>query len=244
MACKCPFLPSCLRTLKAGPQSAETFKIHTCTLSVLRLTPVHYSVTIVCCVRLKFIADSMTSANPTQTLFDITRWSTIEANTSVYCACMPLIRQVLMRLFPHTAGSDNSGMLRFKSYYDRLFASKRTRASQEDGSSSNPDGGSIIKNELPLRGAKGKPGFWTLQLSSASAEGDEEDQQPIYLQGNAETADERANESTNGRHIIHTTGYQVEYGRAARAPQPSNITLTQLDPKPHGYYHAHVSHGM
>ncbi|KAK4658858.1 hypothetical protein QC762_105250 [Podospora pseudocomata] len=57
-------------------------------------------VTIVCCIRLRYIADITSSQNPTQDLFNIIRWSTIEGFTSSVCACMPFIRQVLVRIFP------------------------------------------------------------------------------------------------------------------------------------------------
>ncbi|KAK4176523.1 hypothetical protein QBC36DRAFT_378451 [Triangularia setosa] len=65
-------------------------------------------VTIVCCIRLRYIADITSSQNPTQDLFNIIRWSTIEGFTSSVCACMPFIRQVLVRFFPKTIGSETT----------------------------------------------------------------------------------------------------------------------------------------
>lgn len=209
------------------------------------------SVTIVCCVRLKYIADSMTSTNPTQTLFDITRWSTIEGNTSVYCACMPMIRQVVMRLFPRDSGSDTMGMPRLKSYYARLFTSKRSRGGSVEDGDSSIEGSSVLKSEPKFGGTKRKPGFWTLQLNSAS-EVDDDDQQPIYMQGNAQTSGGRVEGRTDNGHIIHTTAYQVEYERSAQVPQRANAAMDQLHHHLHPMqqvarrddsYHVHVSHG-
>ncbi|GAB1313475.1 hypothetical protein MFIFM68171_03685 [Madurella fahalii] len=62
-------------------------------------------VTIVCCIRLAYLHDITKSMNPTQVLFDIIRWSTIEGFTSSVCACMPALRQMLVRVFPKTLGS-------------------------------------------------------------------------------------------------------------------------------------------
>ncbi|KJZ72352.1 hypothetical protein HIM_08278 [Hirsutella minnesotensis 3608] len=66
------------------------------------LTTLCISVTIVCCVRLKYLNDFFSSSNPTQDLFEIIRWSTIEGYASVTCASMPVFRLMLMRGYTKT----------------------------------------------------------------------------------------------------------------------------------------------
>ncbi|KAI3573956.1 hypothetical protein IWW34DRAFT_884725 [Fusarium oxysporum f. sp. albedinis] len=45
------------------------------------------------------------TANPTWEFFELSRWSTIEINVGIICACMPSLRVLLVRLFPKLLGT-------------------------------------------------------------------------------------------------------------------------------------------
>ncbi|KAA8631973.1 hypothetical protein SMACR_07945 [Sordaria macrospora] len=53
-------------------------------------------VTIFSCIRLRYLTVFTETPNPTQALFDIDRWSTLEAASSIFCACMPTLRQMVV----------------------------------------------------------------------------------------------------------------------------------------------------
>lgn len=55
-------------------------------------------VTIFSCIRLRYLTVFTESPNPTQALFDIDRWSTLEAASSIFCACMPTLRQMIVSI--------------------------------------------------------------------------------------------------------------------------------------------------
>ncbi|KAK3296402.1 uncharacterized protein B0H64DRAFT_321862 [Chaetomium fimeti] len=79
-------------------------------LGVAAMFGVGAFVTVVCCVRLSYLKDITSSTNPTQVLFDIIRWSTIEGFTSSLCACMPVLRQMLVAVFPKTLGTGTNNV--------------------------------------------------------------------------------------------------------------------------------------
>lgn len=54
------------------------------------------SVTIFSCIRLRELTVFTETPNPTQALFDVDRWSTLEAASSIFCACMPTLRQMMV----------------------------------------------------------------------------------------------------------------------------------------------------
>ncbi|KAK3381246.1 hypothetical protein B0H63DRAFT_495050 [Podospora didyma] len=68
-------------------------------------------VTVISCVRVKYLGGITHSQNPTQGLFDLLRWSKIETFTARICACMPALRQMLLQLFPKATGSTNKSHL-------------------------------------------------------------------------------------------------------------------------------------
>jgi hypothetical protein len=45
------------------------------------------------------------SNNPTWEYLAVTRWSTIEGNVGIMCACMPSLRILLVRIFPKVLGT-------------------------------------------------------------------------------------------------------------------------------------------
>ncbi|KAF5020017.1 hypothetical protein F66182_7953 [Fusarium sp. NRRL 66182] len=45
------------------------------------------------------------TANPTWEFYELSRWSTIEINVGIICACMPSLRILLVRLFPKLLGT-------------------------------------------------------------------------------------------------------------------------------------------
>ncbi|KAK3402479.1 hypothetical protein B0T20DRAFT_485059, partial [Sordaria brevicollis] len=55
-------------------------------------------VTIFSCIRLRYLTVFTETPNPTQALFDIDRWSTLEAASSIFCACMPTLRQMIVNI--------------------------------------------------------------------------------------------------------------------------------------------------
>lgn len=171
-----------------------------------------HSVTIVSCIRLKFLRDIVTSVNPTQTLFDIVRWSTIEGNTSIYCACMPMMRQILVRFFPRALGTEVPR--RKRTNYYRIFSGKKSTGT---GDSSQPQaGGDSAQNPSHFNGVSstggstaGKRGFWTRAL--ASTHRDEEEDVRSLNQNRDVEASEAGLRPSNGSNILYTTTYEVDY---------------------------------
>ncbi|KAK3502075.1 hypothetical protein B0T13DRAFT_487988 [Neurospora crassa] len=53
-------------------------------------------VSIFSCIRLRELTVFTETPNPTQALFDVDRWSTLEAASSIFCACMPTLRQMVV----------------------------------------------------------------------------------------------------------------------------------------------------
>ncbi|KAL9470941.1 hypothetical protein ACSS6W_008882 [Trichoderma asperelloides] len=64
-------------------------------------------VTVVSIVRLQFLVNLGSSANPTFDQVDVSIWSTVEINTGIICTCLPSIRLFLIRLFPVLGGSSH-----------------------------------------------------------------------------------------------------------------------------------------
>lgn len=69
--------------------------------------PVH-SVTVVSCLRLQSLVHFATSNNPTWDQVEVVRWSNIEINIGIVCACLPAIRVILVRMFPTILGSSRN----------------------------------------------------------------------------------------------------------------------------------------
>ncbi|KAK4085145.1 uncharacterized protein Triagg1_135 [Trichoderma aggressivum f. europaeum] len=76
-------------------------------------------VTVVSIVRLQFLVNLGSSANPTYDQVDVSIWSTIEINTGIVCTCLPSLRLFLVRLFPSLGGSShkNSGYQNYPDNY-------------------------------------------------------------------------------------------------------------------------------
>src|SRR5690349_10892160 len=66
-----------------------------------------YSVTIMSILRLYacIIAGLSHTNNYSQDYLAMSKWSTIELNVNIWCACMPTIRVLLVRVFPKVLGT-------------------------------------------------------------------------------------------------------------------------------------------
>ncbi|KAM5341892.1 hypothetical protein ACJ41O_014923 [Fusarium nematophilum] len=63
-------------------------------------------VTVVSILRLRAIVMfGSESQNPTWEFLEVSKWSTIEINVGIICACMPSLRLLLVRLFPKVLGT-------------------------------------------------------------------------------------------------------------------------------------------
>lgn len=62
-------------------------------------------VTVVSILRLQSMVEFASSNNPTWDHWDLTKWSTIEINVAIMCACLPSLRLLLVRMFPLLNGS-------------------------------------------------------------------------------------------------------------------------------------------
>jgi hypothetical protein len=56
-------------------------------------------------LRLQSLIEFGSSTNLTMDNFDVVKWSTIEVNVGIICACMPTMRLLLQRFFPNIIGS-------------------------------------------------------------------------------------------------------------------------------------------
>jgi hypothetical protein len=76
----------------------------------------NYSVTVVSVLRLQSLVHLAQANNPTWDFYDVSVWSTVEICVGIMCACLPIIRLVLVRLFPILGGS--SARSRGNQYYE------------------------------------------------------------------------------------------------------------------------------
>jgi hypothetical protein len=88
-----------------------------------------FSVTVVSILRLQSLVHFVTSTNPTWDQYDVGKWSTIEINVGIMCACMPAIRVILVRLFPKVLGNTT------KSNTNQQYSLKCATAGQYGGGS-------------------------------------------------------------------------------------------------------------
>ncbi|KAK3985327.1 hypothetical protein QBC44DRAFT_362408 [Cladorrhinum sp. PSN332] len=155
-------------------------KLHWKKLGAAAMFLVGALTTIVSCVRLKFLADIPSSSNPTQVLFDIIRWSTVECFTSVACACMLVFRLMLDGLFPKAFGTGSRNKSKGSSGRSRY---------DKNVSTGQPYSGPIylgpttfsVRSELAGDGKRIQPGpYWAvnstsdLQGNPSQTRGDEE----------------------------------------------------------------------
>ncbi|KAH9878921.1 hypothetical protein J1614_002356 [Plenodomus biglobosus] len=62
-------------------------------------------VTVVSILRLQSLVHFATSNNPTWDQADVIKWSNIEINVGIICACLPALRVILVKLFPTLMGT-------------------------------------------------------------------------------------------------------------------------------------------
>jgi len=60
-------------------------------------------------LRLQSLVTFANSSNPTWDNLGVSVWSTIELNVGIICACMPIVRLALVRLFPSLKGTTRRG---------------------------------------------------------------------------------------------------------------------------------------
>lgn len=97
-------------------------------------------VTIFSCIRLRYLTVFTETPNPTQALFDIDRWSTLEAASSIFCACMPTLRQMIVsvvslgrkRLGKRHTSDDGGGKERSSSTVALGINSRSSRSTDMD----------------------------------------------------------------------------------------------------------------
>ncbi|KAM0329437.1 hypothetical protein ACHAQA_004745 [Verticillium albo-atrum] len=74
-------------------------------------------VTVVSILRLQTLVAFAKTHNPTWDQYEVAKWSTIEINVGIICACMPALRLILVRLFPRIIGSTRQGTSDMARYY-------------------------------------------------------------------------------------------------------------------------------
>lgn len=124
-------------------------------------------------------------------LFDILRWSTIECYVSVICACMPSMRQMVLRLFPKVFGSGTKTSA--SSYYPYDASSSNERREATDNNGGDPSGASASRDKFSFRGTH----------STSMPAVDDDDSLPIMQNQSIQSP------PSNG--IIRATTYAVRY---------------------------------
>jgi hypothetical protein len=80
------------------------------------------------------------SNNPTWEYIAVTRWSTIEGNVGIICACMPSLRILLVKIFPKILGTSRRGYQTYDKYgSNRPTNASRSRSQAPLGTTSHVD---------------------------------------------------------------------------------------------------------
>ncbi|CEI63206.1 hypothetical protein FVEN_g253 [Fusarium venenatum] len=90
-------------------------------------------VTIMSILRLSATVQAGTgkgSNNPTWEYIAVTRWSTIEGNVGIICACMPSLRILLVQIFPKILGTSRRGYQTYDKYGSNRPTNGGTNASR------------------------------------------------------------------------------------------------------------------
>ncbi|KAE8830382.1 hypothetical protein HRS9139_07006 [Pyrenophora teres f. teres] len=74
-------------------------------LSVAVMFCVGTFVTIISILRLSSLVNFAASSNPTWDQSEVIKWSNIEINVGIICACLPTLRVILVRMFPKIMGT-------------------------------------------------------------------------------------------------------------------------------------------
>jgi hypothetical protein len=74
------------------------------------------SVTVVSGLRLKSLVNFAASNNPTWDQTEVIKWSNIEINVGIICACMPALRVIFVHMFPKMLGSRNGPSTSYYKY--------------------------------------------------------------------------------------------------------------------------------
>ena len=73
-------------------------------MTIIKLTKRYlifgHSVCVVSVVRLPFLISAAKSKDPTGDNPSVAKWSTIELNTAIICACLTTLKPLLMHIFP------------------------------------------------------------------------------------------------------------------------------------------------
>lgn len=78
-------------------------------IGVASMFGVGFIATAMSILRLQTLVKFASTHNPTWDQFDATKWSTVEINVGITCACMPALRLALGRFFPRILGSTRRG---------------------------------------------------------------------------------------------------------------------------------------
>lgn len=139
-------------------------------------------------LRLQSLVTFASSDNPTWDNWDVVRWSTIEVNIGVICACLPPLRVLLIRAFPQLSGSRSNYPSQMNQAYEAGKGSRGAIAlnskvqlpngrsrSRAMGVESTVERGSMVMEDA--KGTAGKGGIQcqvTYSISYREREHDEE----------------------------------------------------------------------
>lgn len=102
-------------------------------------------------IRLQSLVHFGSTRNPTWDQINIIIWSNIEINVAMICICMPTMRVVLARLFPHVRDTFH----RITSQNTQTFTYSSHRSGTDDTKSANED---IRTQTVELQHAHNKDG--------------------------------------------------------------------------------------
>ncbi|KAJ4392170.1 hypothetical protein N0V93_005793 [Gnomoniopsis smithogilvyi] len=131
-----------------GLQMALAKKLH-----VLAMFALGAFLTLVSCIRLRSLIAFAKTQNPTQDFYDISLWSAIELTTGVVVACLPAVRQTLVRYGPslRTIVSDYASRISVADRTARSNAKSRSADTQDnDQTSSKRRLHQRLSDEIPM----------------------------------------------------------------------------------------------
>lgn len=163
--------------------------------------PRPHSVTVVSIIRLKSIITFANSTNPTWDNLSLSIWSTIEINVGIFCACMPVLRLMLVRVMPVLASSYN------RSHY----ANMKYGGGGSSSNSAAAPASSHHRRSMPLGGRMGPAG--------RSGDGGRDDKN---------MGDGASKNITGG--IVYQKSFSVRVGEVD-GDETSLVHMRDLDPK-------------
>lgn len=164
--------------------------------------------TVVSILRLQSLISFANSVNPTWDNWDVANWSTIEINVGIMCACMPVLRLILVRLFPRLLGSTAA------QYYGRYG---KNSSHNNNNNRSNNGNSSSVSNSRSRTGSRHLQPEYVGGGGVATAK----------AVGGGSSQDQLSRSSSKGGSgvIVYSKTYTVEYGD----DESSLVQLRDLD---------------